>query len=371
MIIGIDGNEANVKEQVGVSVYTHNLLTQFQRRSSNENRFIVYLKQKPLKHMPQETAFFTYRIIPGPTLWSRVFFPLYLTIHQEIDLLFCPGHYSPAGYSGKLAVTIHDLAYYTYPDEFLMKDLYKLKNWTAASIRKANLVIAVSQTTQKDIIHYFPQSQDKVQVVYNGFNPPKKLPESKILNKLTIVKDEYLLFVGTLQPRKNITTLIEAFKLTLEQSPHLKLIIVGRQGWMYDSILARAEELQIANSVIFTGFLPEADVQTLYRNAFCYINPSFYEGFGIPILEAMSHGCPVIASNTASLPEIGGKACLYINPHNAQDIAVSIEKLQNDKHLRNDLIAKGLEHCKTFSWEQSADKTLSILHAIVNDSTNH
>lgn len=371
MIIGIDGNEANVQHLVGVSIYTLSILNQFQQRANEDISCIIYLKHPPLKHMPPETQWFRYEIVPGPVLWSRIFFPLHLALHDNIDVLFCPGHYSPPLYRGPLVVTIHDLAYYAYPEEFLKKDLYKLIHWTAASIRKARTIIAVSDMTRQDIVRHFPTAKDKVKVIHNGYTQPTQLPDTNVLTKLQVVKHKYLLFVGTLQPRKNVLTLIEAYKLLLDQHQELRLVIVGKKGWLYESIIARAQELNISDMVIFTGYIPENDLQTLYRNALCYINPSFYEGFGIPILEAMSHGCPVIASQTASLPEVGGDACLYIDPDTPLDIVTHVQKLLNDTELRKKQITLGYERSKTFSWVQSAEQTLSVLQQSLHGSPQH
>jgi glycosyltransferase involved in cell wall biosynthesis len=361
MIIGIDGNEANVPNPVGVSVYTIQLLERFAQKASKEMVFHIFVKHPPLAHLPPETRYFRYITIPGPFLWSRIFFPLYLRLHRPLDVLFCPAHYSPPGYSGKLVVTIHDLAYYYHPKEFLKKDLYKLRSWTAESIAAADRVIAVSQSTKNDLKEHFPGIEKRTVVIHNGFEKPASLTKTSILKQLQLKPQSYLLFLGTLQPRKNLQILLEALKLKLPEQPDLKLVVVGKQGWMYQSIYDTVEKLDLKNHVLFTGFLPDADVQTLLRNAFCLVHPSLYEGFGIPILEAMAKSCPVIAANRSSLPEVGGSACLYFDPSNAQDLVKQLDKLTTDPQLRTELMNRGTTQVERFSWEKSADQTLSLL----------
>lgn len=204
----------------------------------------------------------------------------------------------------------------------------------------------------------------KIEVVYNGFE--KTEPHlvgrfAETAKRYDIQKYTYLLYVSTLQPRKDVPTLIEAFSQLRESHPQYKLVIVGRKGWMYDEIFTRVHEKNLDESVIFTGYLPDDEVVALYQNAFCFVLPSLYEGFGITILEAMSHGCPVITTYASSLPEVGGEACLYFEPKSPQDLLFNIDLLIKDADLRKNLIEKGRERTKQFSWEKCANETLQVL----------
>ncbi|MBI4004923.1 glycosyltransferase family 4 protein, partial [Candidatus Roizmanbacteria bacterium] len=176
----------------------------------------------------------------------------------------------------------------------------------------------------------------------------------------------YLLYVGTLQPRKNILTLIDAFHKLWKQIQTYKLVIVGKKGWLYEEIFTKVQELNLQEQVVFTDYLPDDQLVALYKNAFCFILPSLYEGFGIPVLEAMSFSCPVITSFASSLPEIGGDACLYFDPHSSDDLVEKIQRLRDDTALRKDLIKKGRERIKQFSWEKCADETLNVIQQAVN-----
>ena len=367
MHIGIDGNEANVEQHVGVSVYTLKLLEYFQKQATSDLHFTIYLRTAPLATLPPANDFFHYEVVPGPTLWRQVFFPLYLAFHKKPDVFFAPAHYAPAGYNNPLVVTIHDLSYFYYPNEFLAKDLFKLKNWTEEAVKSAKKIISVSKTTKKDVIKFYAVPEEKVQVVYNGFEkkPPENLDNNQVLEKFNIAKGKYLLFVGTIQPRKNISVLIRALPLISQFAPDMKLVIAGKKGWLYESIIKEAHENNMAAKIIFTDFVSDDELSVLYQEAFSFVQPSLYEGFGIPLLEAMASNCPVIASIHASLPEVGGEACLYFDPDEAEDLAEQVKTLHSNESKRAELIEKGQKRITYFSWESCGKETLEVLKAAV------
>lgn len=359
MIIGIDGNEANVEKKVGVSVYTFELLRYFKKNASADIKFIIYLKSNPRDELPKPDLNFNYKAVKG-FLWSQVFLPLNLYLQKEIDLFFSPAHYTPRFCPVPTVVTIHDLSYFYYPQEFLKKDFYQLKNWTKYSVKKAQKIIAVSKTTKKDLINFYHLSDEKIEVIYNGCN--KKTSSRKLKTESIIrIPKPYLLYVGTLQPRKNLITLISAFNLLLKERPEYYLILAGKKGWLWQEIFAKVEELNLSDKVIFMGYLTDEKIVYLYKNASIFILPSFYEGFGIPILEAMNSNCPVIASNAPSLPEIGGDACLYFDPKNPEELKAKIVELLTNQVLRDGLIKKGQNRVKLFSWEKCGQETLKVL----------
>jgi glycosyltransferase involved in cell wall biosynthesis len=359
MTIGVDGNEANVPHKVGVSMYTFELLHYFKSKANADTRFIVYLRSSPDESMPTENNYFRYEIVKGSRLWSQIFFPIHLLTHKKPDILFCPAHYAPRFCPVKTVVAIHDLAYFYYPDEFLKKDLYQLKNWTRYSMDKATKIIAVSKTTKKDLLTFYNEPESKIQVIYNGFR--KQTTNNKPSSNHKPQTTNYFLYVGTIQPRKNITTLISAFSILLKQYPDYQLYLVGRKGWLYESIFEKVKELEMEKNVIFTGFIDNNSLDTLYSNATCFVFPSLYEGFGIPLLEAMDRGCPVISSFNSSLPEVGGEACLYFDPTDAQGIADDMIDMITNKKLRQDLVKKGKDRVQLFSWQKCGEQTLELL----------
>lgn len=362
MIIGIDGNEANVEKQVGVSVYTRNLLEYFSSVANENTRFQIFLKQPPIETMPKANEWFTYTILPFPFFWLRLFMSVYLFFHRNLSVFFSPAHYTPYYSSCPVVVTIHDLAFYYFPNEYLTKDLYKLTNWTKDAVLKASKVICVSEATQKDVLRHYDIDPVKTKVIYNGFTKhPKEKISTSILNKLKIKKSKFILYVGTLQPRKNIPSLIDAFEKFKTNHPDFKLVLVGKKGWLYEEIFETVRLRNLETDVIFAGYISDEELASLYANALCFVLPSLYEGFGLPILEAMYHKCPVITSFTSSLPEIGSDACLYFDPKKSSELLEKIEAFAESPQLRLEYISKGLRRIQLFSWKECAKNTLQIL----------
>ncbi len=366
MIIGVDGNEANVEQKVGVSVYTLNLLRYFHSKATPDLRFIVYLKYTSSDVLPKQSPYFTYKVIHGPMFWSQLFLPIHLWFYKlmggKLDVFFSPAHYIPRLSPFKTVVTIHDLSYLYFPDEFLKKDLYQLRNWTKYALKNAQHIIAVSKTTKKDIIKECSVPDGKISVIHNGYEicTGRSQPAPTI-------SFPYFLSVGTIQPRKNLSTLIKAFSQFHVKHPSFKLIIAGKKGWLYEDIFQQVVKMKMDKAVTFLGYVSDGKKINLFNNATAFILPSLYEGFGIPLLEAMSYGCPVISSNSSSLPEVGGSACLYFDPRNTTELVEKMELIISNKSLVNDLVAKGREQIKSFSWEEAGKKTLNVLVTIANN----
>lgn len=365
MIIGIDGNEANVQRKVGIGEYAFELLKQFEQfripasqRGEQNLEFRIYLKNKPREEMPKEREGWKYRVIGPKKFWTQFALPLELFFHKRPDVFFTPSHYAPRFSPIKTAISVMDLSYIHFPQLFKRSDLYQLKNWTAYSIRNASKVFTISKASKDDIIKTYRISGQKVVVTYPGI---KKLSNMAAKNNKLTIEGEYILFVGTLQPRKNISRLIEAFS---KIKKGVSLVIVGKKGWLYDEILEAPKKFNVENRVKFLDFIEDEDLPQLYKKALCFVLPSLYEGFGLPVLEAMKYGCPVVTSNISSLPEAGGDAVLYVNPLDVEDIRKSLELIINNSELRHKLIKKGYEQVKKFSWEKTARETLKALEGL-------
>lgn len=359
MNIAIDGNEANVGQKVGVSVYTYELLNYFQKKATKDLRFTVFLRTKPMKHMPEQSNYFTYRVVYGPYAWSQFFLPLRLFFEYlsgtRYGVFFSPAHYAPRLLPCNSVVTIHDLSYIHYPSEFLQKDLYQLTHWTRYSIQNAKSVIAVSQATKKDVIQEYKLDSKKVHVVYNGYSYENNIQSAETQWK------PYILYVGTIQPRKNLKLLIDAFAKFNTIHPEFSLKIAGRMGWMYEETLSYITSSSVSKSIELLGFVDDKMKNELYQNAFCTVLPSFYEGFGLPILEAMSNGCPVLVSQSSSLPEVGGDAAIYFDPHSSQTLLHNLEELYTNPHLRSIKVKQGYMRVRHFSWKLCGKQTLDVL----------
>ncbi len=369
MIIGIDGNEANVQKRVGISEYAFELLMQFSSAKFRDQnvKFIVYLKDKPLPNLPAENDWFRYRILKPGKMWTQWRLPLDLYLHKpRPDVFFSMTHYAPRFSPVPTVISVMDVSYLRFPEMFTAPDLYQLRNWTQYSVAKAKRVLTISDSSRDDIIKAYKTPKEKVVTVYPGIKIIHSLePRVFGMNQMKAkyhISDKYVLFVGTLQPRKNIVRLVEAFSRLDDKE--LQLVIIGRRGWQYEDILAAPEKFGVVDSVKFLENVPDEDLDVFYQHALCYVLPSLYEGFGLPVLEAMRRGCPVITSNISSLPEAGGDAALYVDPEDVGDIADKIEKVTSDKKLRDELIAKGKKQIAKFSWEKSAKETLAVLEEV-------
>lgn len=374
MIIGIDGNEANVTKRLGVGEIAYQLMMQFwsEKRKAKSEKYIIYLKDDAVKSLPPSSVNWEYRIVKPGKMWTQWRLPLDLYMHRpRPDVFFTPTHYAPRFSPVPTVISIMDLAYVYFPELFKKRDLYKLNNWTKYSAMKSKKIITISKSSKNDIIKEYNVEPEKIEVIYpgiknNNMNSPQKKSIEQLFNKYKISRN-FILFVGTLQPRKNIVSLIEAFgklaniKGQVLSIKDLELVIIGKKGWMYEEILRKPADLGIEESVKFLDFVPDEDLGFFYENAICYVLPSLYEGFGLPVLEAMSYGCPVITSNVSSLPEAGGDAALYADPKNPEEIADKIFMLMKNKSLREELIQKGFKQVQKFSWEKSAKETLRVL----------
>lgn len=369
MMIGIDGNEANVKNRVGSGQYAFELLKKFAK--DKKHNFLIYLKDKPFPDLPKESENFKYNIFGPKKFWTQFALPLRLIFGKKPDVFFSTAHYAPRFSKVPYIVTIHDLSYLHFPELFKKNDLYQLTNWSKYSIKNAAHIIAVSQNTKEDIVKNYNISPSKITVTYEGYGNTRFKPQSKATIEKTKkkyrIEDDYLIFIGTLQPRKNLERLIEAFgKLILNsQLSTLNLVIVGKKGWMYDQIFEKVKSLNLEKEIIFTDYVPDAELPALISGAKVYILPSLWEGFGIPVIEAQACGIPVIVSKTSSLPEIVGDSGLLIDPESIGSIADGVKKVLTENQTYSNLVKKGFENIKRFSWEKCAQETLQVLEKVV------
>jgi len=330
-----------------------------------KNDYLVYLPSPPLPDLPKERKGWRYRVIGPSRLWNIFGLPRALFLEKPRPaVVFNPGHYSPLFLSPPFVISIMDLGHLHFPQELTKPILLKLKFWTSFSIKRASHIFAISESTKNDIIKYYDISRDKVTVTYLGydqkkFNPRAKEQKSERVKKKYGIKDDYILFLSTLKPRKNIEGLLEA--LTILDDKNLQLVIAGRKGWLYQSIFEKVKELGLGERVVFTGFVEEEDVPALMAGAKVFTLPSFWEGFGIPAVNAMACGVPVVVSNAGSLPEVVGEAGIMVDPYKPEEIARGIkEAIEN----RDELVEKGLEQVKKFSWEKCAQETLKVLEKV-------
>lgn len=367
MKIWIDGYEANVPQRLGSSQVAFELIRNFEK-IDKKNDYTILLPNSPLTDLPKERAGWRYKVLKPKRLWTKIALPLALyTAKQKPDLVFTPTHYIPRFVPRgiKRVVTIFDLSFLHFPEMFTKKDLWQLKNWTKFSVENADLIITISKFSKNDIYKEYHFPKDKIIVAYPGYDKEKfivrdtKSKTEEIRRKYNI-EDNYILYIGTIQPRKNLERLIEAFARIVKGEQKIQLVIAGKtngegkQGWMYEGILQAPEKLGIEKSVKFLGFVPTDDLSLLLSEARAFILPSLWEGFGIPVVEAMACGTPVITSNVSSLPEVVGKAGLLVDPYSIDQIEQAMRTVITDKKLRQKYSKKGIIQAKKFSWRNMA-----------------
>lgn len=374
MLIGIDGNEANVIEKVGVSTYAYELLWNFYKLNlsgKNNNNFIIYLKNKPNDGLPKENSFWKYKVIKAKRNWILTNLTPVLIKKPRPDVFFTPTHYLPPFSYMPKVFTIHDLGYLDFSAQFKKYDFWQLKYWTAISIFISKYIIAVSNSTRDNVVRQYPLASKKISVIHHGYDNTvfnTKIGNNfvrRVLRKYNI-SNNYLLFMSTLKPSKNIEGLLQSYSLIRKEFPKYKLVIAGKKGWFYESIFKKSEELGLKNNVIFTDYITEQDKPALFAGAKLFVLPSFWEGFGMDVLNALSCKTPVVVSRIASLPEVAGDAGIYVDPNKIESIAEGIKKvLSLNVAGYNKLVNKGLKQVKAFSWEKTARKTLNILERAV------
>ena len=374
MLIGIDGNEANIKNRVGVNQYAFELLKnihKLQEEWKNRHKVIVYLSSRPQKDLPKENSGWKYKVIPGQKLWILTKLMPRLIINKEkLNVFFTPSHYAPLISAVPRICTIHDLGYLKFSGQFKKYDFWQLKYWTAISVFISKAIIAVSNSTKRDIVRHYPSVSDKIAVTQHGYDKIRfntKINNNdvrRVKNKYSIVGD-YVLFISTLKPSKNIEGLLEAWKLVLKDFPNYQLVIAGKKGWLYKSIFEKVKDLRLESKVIFTDFVPEEDKPALIFGAKVFTLPSFWEGFGMDALTSMACGTPVVVSDIEALREVTGKAGIFVDPHDTSDMAKGIIKiLSMNKADYKGLVERGLNQADKFSWEDTARKTIKILEKV-------
>jgi glycosyltransferase involved in cell wall biosynthesis len=281
-----------------------------------------------------------------------------------LDVLHSPDFIPPHRPSCKSVITVHDLAFLLYP-HFLTKESARYYGHIDQAVRWTDHIIAVSESTKRDTIQHLGVPQDKITVVYEAANPifgPVDRDEArKEVRNRHGVDGPFVLFVSTIEPRKNVPTLLRAiWQLRESYKADVRLVVAGGKGWLFEDAFAVVEDLQLDGTVHFVGRVSSEDLLYLYNAAEMLAHPAFYEGFGLPPLEAMVCGLPVIVSDVASLPEVVGDAGMLIDPHDVDELTVALWRVLTDSELRQEMRDKGLRQAERFSWERAARETLAI-----------
>ena len=296
-------------------------------------------------------------------LWEQSAFPI-LAARHKLDLLHSLHYTLPLAYPGRRVVTFHDMTFFLFPQLHTLPKRYFFRLFIHLSRRQANAIIADSESTRQDAIRLAGVPPSKIHTVLLGVTPDFHTEKDPAVLQAVRQKyqlpERFLLYVGLLEPRKNLPVLLHAFASLPPKKPEVKLVIVGRQGWMYTQTLQLVQSLGLAERVHFTGYVDQPDLPRVYNLAQMAIYPSLYEGFGFPVLEAMACGTPVITSNVSSMPEITAEAGLLVPPGDVPALATAIEHLLSDPIERQRRSALGLERAAQFTWQRTAQQTLEV-----------
>jgi glycosyltransferase involved in cell wall biosynthesis len=286
----------------------------------------------------------------------------------DAELFHATEHLLPPLRGIPTVLTVHDLIFNLFPQHQKRLNYWYLNATMPLYCQRADAIITVSKSSKRDIVTHYDLQPSQVTVVHEaaapGFVPVPRDDIDRVRCGYDL-PEQFLIFVGTIEPRKNLTKLIEALQLLRDQGVHIPLVIVGGKGWLYDDFFRRLDELEVHDSVLFPGYVPSADLPALYSAATAAVMPSIYEGFGLPVLEAMACGTPVVSSSASSLPELGGDAALYFEPLDLSGMAEAIRTIWTDAELRNQMGRRGLEQAARFSWERAARETMAVYERLL------
>jgi len=375
--IGIDCTAA-AHQRAGIGRYTRGIVGALARLGGEHSFSLIVAGGKGAAGGPGSLGVgleiadnFKIRKLPlSPRLWTIIWHRLRVPLPVDlmlgsVDVFHSPDYVLPPLRRGKTLVTIHDLSFVRYPEGAEPNLRGYLSAAVPRSLEEADLILGDSEHTRQDIMELFGVAPERVQVVYPGVDQAFRVIEDQ--QALAAVKEGYsldypfILSVGTLEPRKNLIRLLDAYAV-LRAGGDLehKLVIAGGKGWLYDGIFRRVEALSLQEDVTFLGYLPEEHLPAVYCLSDLLVFPSLYEGFGLPPLEAMACGTPVVTSDSSSLPEVVGEAGLMVPPDDTEALAETIRKVLADSELREDLVRRGLSRAAEFTWQATGEKLLAI-----------
>ncbi|MEA2097796.1 MAG: glycosyltransferase family 1 protein [Patescibacteria group bacterium] len=360
MKIGIDASRAFIEKRTGTEEYSYQFIKNLAKIDISSHQIFLYIKNNSKIDFDLPKNFIVQKICYNK-LWTQIGLSKEIK-KNPIDILFVPSHTIPIIHPKKTVATIHGLEFKYCPKCYYTRERLFLELNTLLSVKWSSKIISPSESTKKDLIKYYDINPEKIKVVYHGVSSIK-YPVLSIKHRN---KESFnILFIGRLEKRKNLVNLVKAFEIFKKrykiQDTRYKLILVGKEGFGFNEIKKAIQRSSYKNNIVLKSYISEKEKNKLYQNADVFVLPSFYEGFGLPVLEAMSHGIPVICSKTSSLSEIAENAALLVDPNNPKKIAEAINKIFSDNDLRKKMIESGFENVKKFNWEKCARETLFTL----------
>jgi len=363
--IGIDARLVYYR-QAGISQYTLRLLQEL-ANLAQDDEFVVFQSRRDGSRLVERPNFQKRALwTPPHHRLEQLLLPLELAT-ADLEVLHSPDFIPPFRRNCRSVITIHDLNFLLYP-HFLTPQSASYYGQIDQAVRNCDHIIAVSESTKHDIVRLTGAPENKITVVHEAAHPiyrplDDSLPQ-QVVERMGLDRD-YILFVSTIEPRKNVPTLLMAYKKLLDHyHAEVDLALAGEKGWLFEEVFALVGKLDLGERVHFLGRVSPEELLGLYNAAQLLVHPAFYEGFGLPPLEAMACGTPVVVSNTSSLPEVVGDAALLVDPSDVDSMAVAIWRLLTDEALRKQMREKGFRRARRFSWKKAALETLDIYHRL-------
>lgn len=350
MKIGID-IQTTLGQKTGFGFYVSNLVRELKKVDRDNEYFLFRPKQDEDLSAPKRF------------LWDQVILPRKAK-EAKVDILHQPAFSAPIFYRGKVVVTVHDIIAILFGEDIPFGSRLYFARWMPFSYRRADFIITVSQSTKNDLVSHLGIEEEKIKVIYEAPSETffKKIPQKeidKVKQKYQTGKN-FLLHIGTLNPRKNLEFLVSVFAEITKTFPQYNLVITGKRGWYYESLFRLVKKLDLGKKVVFPGYVPDEDTPALYQGATIFLFPSLYEGFGLPPLEAMASGVPVVSSNTSSMPEVVAGAGVLLSPKDKSGWVEAIRGLLENKTLLRELQRKGKRQATLFSWQKTALETKKV-----------
>lgn len=375
MYIAIDGRFAS-GQRTGVGRYTLGLISSL-AKLIGKNQLTLFFNDDFEEIENKNVNFLKTSIIPEShplnELWENLVLPMYLR-RKKIEIFHSPAFFLPVfKLRTKKIVTIPDLAVFKYPDAFPCKFSKYLQFMIKQSVKRADRIIAVSNFVKDEIINLLRVKEEKISVIYLGIDPPFIPPSEREAERIDNFREArglsrgFILYAGTIEPRKNIINLIRAFSILKQEGFKHKLVLGGKKGWLYEDIFKESENSRFKEDIIFTEYIPDEELRLYYSSCDTFVYPSIYEGFGLPPLEAMSCAAPVVVSDIPVFREVLGDAPIFVDAYRPESIAEGIDKILMDTKLREEMILKGKERAKSFTWGKTAKDTLKLYEECMVD----
>lgn len=356
MLIGIDTSRTTKPKLTGTEYYSVEIIKHM-LAIDDSDRFLLYSQFDPTKRLERIPRNAKIKVMPFPKLWTQIRLSFEMLFHKP-DVLFVPAHTIPIIHPKNTVVTLHDLGFKHFPELYSPKELI-YHNWSMNhGVESAKLIITPSEFTKKDLIKTYSLDPSKIHVVWHGFD------HDSFVYKPGVKKKPYIFYIGRVEEKKNSLGMIRAYAL-LRKEPSVKhqLILAGAPGFGFEKIKAEIETLpkDIQKDIIMLGYVSQEEYIKYLQEADIFLFTTFFEGFGMPIIEAFACGTPVVTSNVTSMPEIAGSAAILVDPKKPLGIAAALSRLVHSEHLKKQLIAKGRARARLFSWERAAEETLAVI----------